>query len=346
MKNNLLVLPLLLVMSSNVIATVSDVEGIEDDQLRQITQQFETDTNNIAKQIQSESDSIKPPEPDNPVEAFVQIDLDVSWDKTSFKMDIPKVTMKNKKMSLHLPQVTMKNKSIKFDYPKVFMETKVVGKKPEVTVKWVVEKVGFFKTKVPKTYVKWTDIKMDVPVTKSARKEIITGIPQFKMDKTSFTMGIPQIRMETKKFSLHLPQFKVTNIKAGVKESEKKAAEIEKKAKLLINSRTAKFNSDMKGAVIAKISKPFDQQKKTLLDQVESLERQRASANTLFEESLKTLSLQKMQVSDAQYIAIKKQQRESNSSFLTAIETVRSNIKILTDQQKKVVEDAMNNLVG
>jgi hypothetical protein len=322
----------------------TEPQSIEDERIRQITQEFEKDTADLAKYYEDRAGSIKTPDPDNDFEAMIQFDFDVTWDLTSFKMDIPKFKMENKKMSLDLPQVTMKNKEMKFDVPQVKMVTKKVGQKPEVTVKWVMEKVGPIKTKVPKTYVKWTDIKMDVPVTYTERKRIVAGVPQFKMDTTSFVMGIPKTWMETEEFKLHLPQFYLKNIKTEIKETEQQAKALQADAEKAIGERTKKFQADLSASIVEKISTPFDEQKEKLIAQMTSLEKQSKAADSLYEESIKNLKANGMQDNDPQLIRLVEQRTSVNTSYGKAIENIQKGIENLTKQQKEAIDQALNQL--
>jgi hypothetical protein len=128
---------------------------------------------------------------------------------------LPEVTMTLQSWSLDLPQVTMKDKRIVFRTPSVRMVRKKIGQYPQFH--------GF--------RIKWKDIYADVPETFMQTHEIVMGIPQIRMDHTEFKLDIPEFAMRTQQLKFDVQQITVKSIRveaAELKEdAEEKAAEMQ-----------------------------------------------------------------------------------------------------------------------
>ncbi|SEH40751.1 hypothetical protein [Tardiphaga sp. OK245] len=160
------------------------------------------------------------PSPDNPVEAGVDIDIDVTWDVVVIKLDLPEVTMKLQEWSFDVPQTELVQREMVFHTPSVRMETRKVGQYPEFH--------GFS--------VSWKDILIDVPVTFMQEQKIIMGIPEFRMGRVSVKLDIPEFTMKTQEIKLNLPQFTVKSISAEVHKVEERAQRLQGEMKTEVDA--------------------------------------------------------------------------------------------------------------
>jgi hypothetical protein len=200
--------------------------------------ELQAKTQALGEDVRRRAEGIDPKLDTTGVDVWVGLDVDVSWKRVDFSIDLPQVTIKDQTWSLDLPQVTVGEKAIVFHTPSVRMVRRKTGEYPETTCRMENERVGLgIVIKVPKCTVRWSPIYMDVPEPFMDEQRIVLGIPEFRMDRTEFVLGVPEFRMERADIGLHLPQVTVKEINVEARAAEEKgkalAAEAEQEAHAL-----------------------------------------------------------------------------------------------------------------
>lgn len=197
----------------------------------------------LAAEIQERAKDIDPDIDTSGPDVWVGLDIDVSWKRVDFSLDLPEVKMVDQNWSLDLPQVTMKQQEIIFHTPSVRMKTVKTGEYPESFCRMVTKEIGLgVKIDVPECTVRWSPIYIDVPEPFMQEQRIVMGIPEFKMDRTEFILGIPEFTMKTQNFALDLPQFTVKNISIEANLAKEKGEALSQEA----STRGAKLKENFK----------------------------------------------------------------------------------------------------
>jgi hypothetical protein len=272
------------------------------DKIDAIQVSYAGDVKAMENRVKSEAETIQKdaPNPDNPVEAAISFDLDVSSHDEEFIFHVPEVTMKDQKISLDLPQVTMRQQKWIFDLPATKMELQCINGIPETVCKMVTKSVGFgIKIDVPECYTRaGQDICTEVPVFLMEKHEVVLGIPEFIVDRTEFSMGIPEVTMKEQKIVLTIPDFTVKNVKVEAKETKEKAEELSTSAKKDAAELSYKLKSEIEQTSLQGIRDTFDCQRR-------GLEAQRVSSLSKLDANLEVfkVSLQKAREVGAAEIA-------------------------------------------
>lgn len=167
------------------------------------------------------------------VDAVINIDFDISWEKTDIVLDIPSVKMKTCDISFDLPSVKMNRKDMSFDTPSVRMVNKKVGEYPCFKGwKWYSCDII---TKVPEFFMERQDISMDIPEVIKERHEIKFDLPEFFMNRVYW--------------SLHLPQFKVVNVKAETQAMQDKGDALKARGEKLGTAMKAEIDALLVGGL-------------------------------------------------------------------------------------------------
>ncbi|SCB08302.1 hypothetical protein GA0061099_1001230 [Bradyrhizobium yuanmingense] len=185
-----------------LLARATDLSKNLKDRIKSITGKYEQEFERLREEG---------PDPDNPIEGWIGIDIDVSWEVVTIKLDLPEVTMKLQDWSFDIPQTELVQREIIFHTPSVRMETRKVGQYPEFH--------GFT--------VRWKDILIDVPVPFMQEQKIIMGVPEFRMGRVGVKLHIPEFAMRTQEIKLNLPQFTVKNIRAEVRTVEERSQQLQ-----------------------------------------------------------------------------------------------------------------------
>lgn len=197
----------------------------------------------LAADIQQRAKEIDPDIDTSGPDVWIGLDIDVSWKRVDFSLDLPEVRMVDQKWSLDLPQVTMKDQTLIFHTPSVRMKTVKTGEYPETTCRMVTKDIGFgVKIDVPECTIRWSPIYIDVPEPFMEEQRIVMGIPEFRMDRTEFILGVPEFTMKTQKFALDLPQFTVKNISVEAKKAQEQGDLLSNEATM----RSAKLKETFK----------------------------------------------------------------------------------------------------
>lgn len=192
--------------------------------------QLSTASSALAAEIKEKAKEIDPDIDTSGPDVWIGLDIDVSWKRVDFSLDLPEVTMVNQNWSLDLPQVTMRDQTIIFGIPSVRMKTVKTGEYPETTCRMVTKDIGLgVKIDVPECTVRWSPIYIDLPEPFMEEQKIVMGIPEFRMDRTDFVLGIPEFTMKTQNLSLDIPQFTIKNISVEASEAQKKEIFLAKK---------------------------------------------------------------------------------------------------------------------
>jgi len=201
----------------------------------------------LAADIKEKSKGIDPNIDTTGPDMWVGGDIDISWERVDFSLDLPEVTIVDQKWILDLPQVTVKNQDIIFHTPSVRMKTVKTGEYPETTCKMVTKDIGFgVKIDVPECTVTWSPIYIDVPEPFMEEQRIVLSVPEFTMDRVEFILGVPEFKMTTQHFALHLPQVTVKNINVEVKKAEEKGKALSEESKIRGAKLTEEFKENAK----------------------------------------------------------------------------------------------------
>lgn len=196
------------------------------DKIKAVTSKYEGEFDRLQKDG---------PDPDNAIEGWLKIDIDVTWEVVSIKFDLPEVTMKLQEWSFDIPQTELVQREIIFHTPSVRMETRKVGQYPEFH--------GLT--------VRWKDILIDVPVPFMQEQKIIMGIPEFRMGRVAVKLHVPEFTMKTQEIKLNLPQFTVKNVNAEIRKVEDRSDQLQAAMKSDLAS-ARKTVIDTSGSQIAK----------------------------------------------------------------------------------------------
>lgn len=201
------------------------------------------DSKALAADIQEKAKDIDPDIDTSGPDVWIGMDIDVSWKRVDFSLDLPEVKMVDQKWALDLPQITMKDQAIIFHTPSVRMKTVKTGEYPETTCRMVTKDIGFgVKIDVPECTVRWSPIYIDVPEPFMEEQRIVMGVPEFRMDRTEFILGVPEFTMKTQNFALDLPQFTVKNISVEANKAKEKGDLLSQEA----TTRGAKLKESFK----------------------------------------------------------------------------------------------------
>lgn len=201
------------------------------------------DSKALAAEIQQRAKGIDPDIDTSGPDVWIGMDIDVSWSRLDFSLDIPEVKMVDQNWSLELPQVTMKDQTIIFHTPSVRMKTVKTGEYPETTCRTVTKEIApGVKIDVPECTVRWSPIYIDIPEPFMEEQRIVMGIPEFRIDRTEIILGVPEFTMKTLNFALDLPQFSVKNISVEANKAKEKGDLLSQEA----TTRGAKLKESFK----------------------------------------------------------------------------------------------------
>lgn len=228
--------------------------------LTEQSKQLASEIQNRAKEITPDIDTTGP-------DVWIGMDIDVSWKRVDFSLDLPEVTVKDQTWSLDLPQVTVKDQAIIFDTPSVRMKTVKTGEYPETFCTMTTKDIGLgIKIDVPECTVRWSPIYIDVPEPFMQEQRIVMGIPEFRVDRTEFVLGVPEFEMKTQKFSLDLPQFTVKNISAEASKAKDQGDALTQEANVRAAKLKEHFKENAKFELGGDVTALFDCYQKELMD--------------------------------------------------------------------------------
>lgn len=229
--------------------------------ISEIQKRYATKTDDFKRKIEQDVAAIKEdgPDPDNPVEAGVQLDFDITSHEEEFIFGLPEITVKDQELSLDLPQVTVKDQTWSYDLPTTRMRLQCTPGIPETVCGTRVEDVGFgIKTDVPYCELRaGADICLDLPELYMERHEIILGVPEFTMAKTSFVMGIPEITMKDQRIVLTIPDFTLKDVKVEQTKTEEASKALSNSAKAEAAQSAATLKSEVEQVSIQGIKDIF-----------------------------------------------------------------------------------------
>jgi hypothetical protein len=260
----------------------------------------------LAADIQEKAKGIDPDIDTTGPDVWVGLDIDISWKRVEFSLDLPEVKMVDQKWSLDLPQVTMKDQSIIFHTPSVRMKTVKTGEYPEATCRMVTKDIGFgVKIDVPECTVRWSPIYIDIPEPFMEEQKIVLGIPEFRMDRTEFVLGVPEFSMKTQKFALDLPQFTVKNINVEAKKAKAKGDDLAQEA----NTRAAKlkenFKENAKVELGTDVTSLFDCYHRELMERKNEAMQRFESGVNLIQSTITAMVASKIPDDDASLVSVK-----------------------------------------
>ena len=209
----------------------SEQQTVLETRLGELVEDLKEESLELEKEVRERAGTIDPDIDTSGPDVWIGLDIDVSWERVDFSLDLPEIKLVNQEWSLDLPQVTMKQQTIIFHTPSVRMDTVRGPDLPETVCKMVMKQIGPLKTKVPECKIRMKKTYLDVPVTFMQEQKIILDVPEFKMDRTEMVVGVPEFTMKTQKFALHLPQVTVKNIHVEAKKAEKAGNELAADAK-------------------------------------------------------------------------------------------------------------------
>lgn len=225
----------------------------------------------LAAEIQEAAKGIDPNINTTGVDAWIGLDIDISWKETKFSVDLPEVRMINQTWSLDLPEVTITNKDIIFHTPSTRMVTVSGPNVPEVFCRMETKDIGFgIKIDVPVCVTEMKPTYIDVPEVFMEEQRIVLGIPEFKMSRMEFVIGIPEFFMKAQEFSLHLPQITVKNIKEEAKKAKEKGEELAEDAKIRSEKLKAVYREEVKLSLSQDIKRMFSCYEQSLNNEKQS----------------------------------------------------------------------------
>ena len=80
-------------------------------------------------------------------------------------------------------------------------------------------------------------------------KTITVSYPEIKMERTDFVIGVPEIQTDTRKVIFHTPTITVKRISVEVRETEKRAEDMEREFNKDTEEAVAEFRSDVAGRI-------------------------------------------------------------------------------------------------
>lgn len=217
------------------------------------------DSRALAAEIQEKAKDIDPDIDTSGPDAWIGMNIDVTWKRVDFSLDLPEVKMVDQKWSLDLPQVVMKDQAIIFHTPSVRMRTVKTGEYPETVCRMVTKRIGLgIKIDVPECTVRWSPIYIDLPEPFMEEQRIVMGIPEFRMDRTEFTLSVPEFTMKTQSLSLDLPQFTVKNISVEATKAKEKGDLLSQEANTRGEKLKESFKENSKMELGADVAALFD----------------------------------------------------------------------------------------
>jgi hypothetical protein len=165
----------------------------------------------------------------------------IRWERTSWKMDLPEVTMKRVEWKMDVPETWLGQQEWWVKEPIVVCEDKKVGQYPQTTGTdtWI-EAFGIKTKGIPSCTVSWHDIITKICWPETRDKKIVLGVPEFKMTTRTLSMDVPEVTMKTRELSLHLPQFFAESGCLGADCADKCKNELNGKMEALNKNRDAK----------------------------------------------------------------------------------------------------------
>ncbi len=209
----------------------NEQKTILEENLRELTKELTRESQELEQEIREDAAKIDPDIDTSGPDMWIGLDIDVSWKKVNFSLDLPEIEFVDQKWVLDLPQVTMKQQEIVFHTPSVRMKTVRGPDIPEVVCKMVMKDFGLIKTKVPECKTRMKKTYLDIPESFMEKQRIVLSIPEFRIDQTEMELSVPEFTMKTQGFSLHLPQVTVKNIRVESEEAKKAGDALSEDAK-------------------------------------------------------------------------------------------------------------------
>lgn len=137
------------------------------------------------------------------------------WGTTSFKLDLPVTSVKQKEVVIQRPEFIVRNKKVAWDAPGFCPVTRTQLDVPQVRCrqKWL--KVGPLKTKMVSSCTTWigpTTITIQTPCITRYDAEI--GVPEVSMRPKRVTVGVLEMKMQNRRLSFDAPQITQTDMLA------------------------------------------------------------------------------------------------------------------------------------
>lgn len=221
---------------------------------------FEAKVNEIVEDGQREIDQINEEYEDpNAAEATVKVKLDVKWEMTSIKLDLPKIRMKSEDVSFDVPELHTDLEEIKFKVPATRMVLKCVAKVPKV-IRVVPPKVEMvcINVHVPEVYMKDVSIKLDLPKIRKKRIVIKFDTPEFHMERVEIKTKVPKIY--------------VREVEAQMEEKRKKIEDTSIRMNNELDREVKAFEKDLQEGLVGTTNEYFDDQRNTILGERKKVE--------------------------------------------------------------------------
>jgi hypothetical protein len=182
-----------------------------------------------------------------------KFDLTLRSETKTFKLNVPQVAMRERKISWDTPFMELKPQDWKFSTPSVRMKSVKVGQYPEFH--------GFT--------IVWKDIIVDVPEPFMQEQSVVISMPEFRMDTVSYKVSVPEFTWAETQFKLDLPELVVGDISFVIPlktdEVKAKGEQIKADALKLAEETKQKYAEALKdyqhslgGGLIEGIDKRFD----------------------------------------------------------------------------------------
>ena len=276
------------------------------DRANMLVAKLTTESKALASDIQEKSKEIDPNINTDGPDVWIGMDIDISWKRVDFSLDLPEVTMKDQKWSLDVPQVTMKDQSIIFHTPSIRMKTVKTGQYPEITCRMETRDIGLgVKIDVPVCVTTMKDMFMDVPEPFMQEQKIVMGIPEFKMDRTEMILGIPEFTMKTQKFSLDLPEFTAKNIKVEANKAKDKGDALSAEARTRSEKLKETFKENAKLELSSDVATLFDCYQSELMQKKNEAMQQFENGVNLRQSTITAMAANKMSDDQPNVVSVK-----------------------------------------
>lgn len=226
----------------------------------ELSKTYETRVNEIVENGQKDIDQINE-EYKNPngAEAIIKVKLDVKWEMTSIKLDLPKIRMRRDDVLFDIPELYTELEEIKFKVPATKMIEKCVTKVPKV-IRVFPPKVEMvcLNVPVPEVYMKDISIKLDLPKLRKKRIEIKFDIPEFHMERVEIKIKIPKIY--------------VRDVEAQMEEKKKKIEDASIRLNNELDRQTQTFQKSLQEELVDTTNQYFDSQRTTIIKERKKVE--------------------------------------------------------------------------
>lgn len=288
-----------------------------------------------AKKYEAEAKDIEDDAPQpNAAEAVATFEVDVTFKRQDFSLDLPEFVMKEQMLSMDVPQIEMRSQKYSWNNPTLVMRLNCVAGPPEVVCEWKTKEIAFgIKTDVLECRTRAGDkICTEVPVMEMRLQEASWDVPVVVMKRVDWPMNVPQVTMKTQKFAMDLPSITVKSIEVEVQQMEDRSQALSETVKTESEALSKQMNEELTESAVQGIVATFQCQEAHLITQ-------RDIAIQEIDGQIKTLELSKTEAikNNAQQLATMfdqglQQLVAARAKMSSQIEEARNTLASVRDQ--------------